>query len=156
MVLLFSMAVVGVDAKLIPTTNELPVVSPSVPPRMLLAVELPIVFPDMVIEAAIPETLIPKTPPATAAVVPEEVKPPSTLFCSTIVPVEEQLIPTTAPCVVEGVAFNVSTPEEAPIVFAVTFPTLTLPAVIFIPHKIPFVVVAPLEVVKLIAVIVFP
>ena len=80
MVLLFSMAVVGVDTKLIPTTNELPVVSPSVPPRMLLAVALPIVLFDIFIDVATPDTLIPLILPDTAAVVPDEVNPPITLF----------------------------------------------------------------------------
>ena len=154
MVLLFIVAVVGVDAKLIPATPEPAVVKSRVPPRMLFSVVLPITLFDIFIDVATPDTLIPKIVPD-AEVGPDEVKPPNTLFCITIVPGEEQLIPTTAP-VLTIVAINKSTPEEAPIVFAVKFPTLTFPAVMLIPHKTPFAEVKVLAVDKLIAVMVFP
>jgi hypothetical protein len=64
--------VVDVEARLIPETTELPVVRPLVPPRMLSAVAFPMVFPEIVSEVAIPETLMPETPPATAAVTPDD------------------------------------------------------------------------------------
>ena len=64
----------------IPEANELPVVSPSVPAFIFSAVPLPIVFPVIVIDAATPDEVIPKTPPATAAVVPLLLKLPITLF----------------------------------------------------------------------------
>ncbi|MBK8081425.1 MAG: hypothetical protein IPK25_14785 [Saprospiraceae bacterium] len=73
-------AVVGVDGRLIPVTKELPVVSPTVPPRMLFAVAFPIVFPVMVTDAAMPEIMIPDILPETAAVVPELVNAPIVLF----------------------------------------------------------------------------
>ena len=47
-------------------------------------------------------------------------------------------------------------PVEAPMILGVTFPILAFPVVILIPHKIPFVVAAPLDVARLMAVTVLP
>src|SRR5258705_13321242 len=110
----------------------------------------------MIIDDAAPDTLIPKTAPAIAAVVPLLLKLPIMLFCIRIVPVEEELIPTIAPCVVVGIATNAPVPDEAPIVLGVTFPIFTFPAVILTPHKTPLAVAALLEVARLMAVIILP
>ena len=68
-----------------------------------------------------------------------------------MVPVEEEQMPTTKPCVVVGNPLKRFTPEVPPIRLLETF---TFPVITFIPHKIPFPVVAPLDVVNVIAAIV--
>ena len=142
----------GVVVTFIPEPIELPVVSPKVPALMLRAVALPMILFVMVMDAAAPDTFIPKTPPAIAAVVPEDERPPIVLIFIETVPVEEEWIPTTAPCVVVGVATMLSTPLVAPIVL----PDMSaVPAVKLMPQIIPFVVAAPLEVPRLIAAMVF-
>ena len=70
----------GEVAKVIPATAELPVVKPEVPPRKLLVVAFPMVLLMMANGEAIPETLIAKIPPETAAVTPEELNEPIKLF----------------------------------------------------------------------------
>ena len=149
-------AITGVEAKLIPAPIELPVVVPETPARILLAVLFPIVLLEIVRLAVIPLILIPNTPPATDAVAPALVNPPMVLFWILTVPVEEQLIPTTAPCVVVGVATRAPVPVDAPMIFPVTVPILTSPPVMLIPHNTPLVVAAPLLVPKLMAVNVLP
>ena len=144
------MRMVEVEGRLIPLTRELPVVRPVVPPLILSAAVLPIVFPLIVIEAAAPETLIPVILPATAAVVPLQVNEPNTLFWIEMVPVDDELIPTSKPPEVVAVAVKEPVPDVAPIVLPEAVPILALPDVTFIPHKIPFTVVAPLLVVMVI------
>ena len=58
-------------------------------------------------------------------------------------------MPTIAPEVDDGVVTIELVPVIDPIVFPVVVPTFTLPAVIFIPHKIPLAVEAPLELERL-------
>jgi len=141
-------AVVGVEGKWMPLTNDAPVVRPSVPPLILSAVVLPIVLLEIVIDAATPETIIPEMLPATEAVVPLHVQAPMVLFWIEMVPVDEELIPTNNPPDVVEVAVNDPVPVVAPMVLPVTVPILASPEVTFIPHNIPLVVVAPLLVVN--------
>ena len=63
-------------------------------------------------------------------------------------------IPTTTPPPVLVIPYNELFPEVAPIVLPVVVPILAFPEVTLIPHKIPLVVVAPLEVYKAIPAIV--
>src|SRR6267142_6384032 len=156
MVLPVMVGFVGVLGRFIPETKEDPVVKPFVPPCILFAVEFPIVFPEIVMEEATPEIFIPVTPPEIAAVTPDEKSPPITLLRMEITLVEEEFIPTTIPPAVVGIPTNKFAPDEPPMIFGVTVPMLAEPPVILIPQRIPFVVEAPLEVLKLIAVIVFP
>jgi hypothetical protein len=78
------------------------------------------------------------------------------LFWRTTIPVEEVWIPTTAPCVVVGVAARLPVPVVAPIVFGVTVPTFTSPDVMLMPQRTPYVVASPLDVPSVIAATVFP
>ena len=73
-----------------------------------------------------------------------------------IVPVEEELIPTSNPPAVEEVTVKEPEPDVAPIILPVTVPTFTLPDAIFIPQKTPYAVLAPLVVSREIAAIVLP
>jgi len=66
-----------------------------------------------------------------------------------MVPDEEELIPTTKPWVVVGIADKEPVPVDAPMVLGVTVPTFTLPAVVLMPQRTPLVVEAPLEVARL-------
>jgi hypothetical protein len=144
---------VGAEAILIPWTNELPVVV-AVPPLILSGVLLPIVLFKIFNELAAADTFIPDIPPATDAVVPEELSAPIILFRIFIVPVDAELIPTIIPPDVVGVATIASTPVTAPMILAPFVPILTFPPAATIPQIIPNVVDAPLEVVKLMAVMV--
>ena len=66
-----------------------------------------------------------------------------------MLPVELELIPTTSPPAVVGVALILSTPEVAPMVFPVIVPTFTSPVEVrLIPQITPLVVEAPLDVVS--------
>lgn len=82
-------APVGLVVMLIPAQSEALVVKPAVPARILSAVVLPIVLPVIVSVAAAAETLMPKQPPATAAVAPALTIAPKELFRNEIAPVEE-------------------------------------------------------------------
>src|SRR5688572_24987843 len=72
------------------------------------------------------------------------------------VPVDEQLTPTTMALAAEDVARIKFVPLTPPIILPVAVPTLKLPVVMFMPQITPFAVLALLEVVRVMAVIVFP
>jgi hypothetical protein len=73
-----------------------------------------------------------------------------------MVPDEDELMPTTSAPVVVDTAESEPVPVAAPMVLPVTVPMLALPEVTLMPHSTPLVVVAPLDVVRLMAETVLP
>ena len=126
---------------------ELPVVVPRTPARIFSAVEFPNVLPVTVIEAAIAETLTPKTAPGFAAVGLADVNAPNVLLLMTIVPVVALLTPMMAAAVVVvGVVVNEPVPDVEPKLFGVTLPILTLPEVTLTPASDPLPEFVPMPV----------
>ena len=135
----------GTAVELIPMATVEPVEVPEAAASILFAVAFPMVFPSIVIEAAAPEILTPTTLPETVAVVPVDVKAPNWLSLIATVFTEEEWIPTTTPSEVEEVAWKDPVPVVAPTRLLVM---LAFPLVRLIPQRIPFVVVAPLLVLR--------
>ncbi len=127
MVLPEIVVVTGVEDRLIPLTRVLFVVKPEVPPAMLLEEALPMVLLLMSSDATPEATYIACKPVPIVEVVPTEDIPPMVLFCREIVPVEEILMPSTAPLFPEVVTLMAFVPLVAPIVLPDTVPTSTLP-----------------------------
>ena len=156
MVLFVTTKVVGELGALMPAASVAPVEVPFVPACMLLAVLLPMVLLLIVREADTADTVIPKTPDATAAVVPVAIQAPIWLLLMTKVPVEAELIPTIEPLETLTVATNAPVPVVAPIVLPAAVPMLALPAETLMPHNTPNPVETVLLVVKAMAVTVLP
>lgn len=132
-------------AAAIPETVELPVVVAFTFAVIEPAVALPIVFPEIAVDADAPVVLIPTNPQTTAGALPAVEIELTMLLLTFKVPVEFACIPNEFALVVVVIEID-PVPELAPTVLGVMFPIDTEPPKTEIPEKTPGAVVDPLVV----------